>query len=239
MELPPLTAADVAELRSAIYTDRTSSTRKPHTLSALPRIDGSIQSVLYMNAGLEDLVMRELATQAQFTYDDLNMDATLENVERFVRRAVSRLDKTTIMTEFADVSLGLTGKLLKNIKQRPAVPHTIAYQYGNFDDTAMHEALFQWENKYTVYYLRKRLYAAIMHAIVHAYLAKREYEKDLPPVEGHPSWTRDKRFMRDWERWAPPSIGRVAKYEIPATLINRGENYETDRPPPPGYEGFL
>lgn len=29
MELPPLTAADVAELRSAIYTDRTSSTRKP------------------------------------------------------------------------------------------------------------------------------------------------------------------------------------------------------------------
>ena len=29
MELPPLPALDVAELRSAIYTDRTSSTRKP------------------------------------------------------------------------------------------------------------------------------------------------------------------------------------------------------------------
>jgi hypothetical protein len=235
-ELPPLTAADVAELRA--YTDRTSRFRKPHTLSALPRINGSIE------AALDPELMRELAVQANYPFEDLDVELTFENVERFVRRAVSRLDKTTILDEFGTVSLHVTNKLLKNIKRRPPVPHTISYQYGNSNDKAMHEALFQWENTYTVYYLRKRLYAAIMHAIVHSYLDRREYEHedafyddDLPPVEGHPSWTRDKRFMRDWQSWNPPSMPR--DLQIPAKLLDSGENYEISRPPPPGYEGFL
>ena len=241
-ELPPLTAADVAELRA--YTDRTSRIRKPHTLSALPRIDGSIEAAFHPE--LEDLVMRELAVHANFTFEDLDVELTLENVERFVRRAVTRLDKATILDEFGTVSLDVTNKLLKNIKRRPPVPPTISYQYGNANDKAMHEALFQWENTYTVYYLRKRLYAAIMHAIVHSYLDRREHEhedafyddvEDLPPVEGHPSWTRDTRFMRDWQSWNPPSMPR--NLQIPAELLDNGENYEISRPPPPGYEGFL
>lgn len=236
-ELPPLTAADIAELRA--YTDRTSRIRKPHTLSALPRIDGTIEAAFH--PVVEDLVMRELAVQAHFTFEDLDVELTLENVERFVRRAVSRLDKSTIYYEFTTVSLPTTGKLVKNIKQRPNLPPTTSYLYGTSNDKAMHEALFQWENTYTVYYLRKRLYAAIMHAIVHSYLDRREYEHedalDLPPVEGHPPWTRDKRFMRDWQSWKPPSMPR--NLQIPSQLLDNGENYEISRPPPPGYEGFL
>lgn len=244
MELPTLTAADVAELRR--YTDRVGRIRSPHTLSALPRAVGTMEPAFEGGGGLilQDLVMNELTRQAEFTIDDLNGKATLGNIERFVRRAVLRLDKPTIMDEFATVTLPVTGKLLKGIKERPRIPGTISYLHG---DRAMHEALFQWENTYTVYYLRKRLYAAIMHAIVHNYLDRREYEHGSPiyddhpaPLEGHPQWTRDKRFMRDWEKWAPPSIGRVASsLQIPSQLINNGENYEIDRPPPPGYEAFL
>lgn len=158
----------------------------------------------------------------------------------FLKNAVRKLDKNTLMENFGTISLINSGKLLKGISKRPDAPempfelidaHPYLSAEAKTHHKAQHKVLFEWENKFTVWYLRKRLYAAIVHALIHDFLYGRERrarieaamrykrpfygfeEMDLQslqldhaiPIDGHLKVMHDKKYMQDWKDWAPPT----------------------------------
>ena len=161
----------------------------------------------------------------------------------YLIRAVRKLDKETLLQEFGNVSDSVTGKLLKGIAKRPSAPDMFfelidASPYLSAEAKAFHKEqhrlVFEWENKYTVWYLRKRLYAAIIHALIQSFLYVRqdrsEYEAETKfgrirdtlsdeewesmmselqldnaiPIDGYPKILHDPKYMQDWKQWAPP-----------------------------------
>ena len=95
-----------------------------------------------------------------------------------IKEAVRRLGKDVLMEAFI-LRKGYGGtKLVKKIKRRPALP---AYA----ERVEELKPAFLWENTYTVWYLRKRLFAALVHHLVHRMLLQRfEFAKYVADEQG-------------------------------------------------------